>query len=107
MIVHIMFTRFTKISLFFLLLALSGMVGTTLHYHTETLECLEHGNAAHVSSNTLLCPVHALTLNNYTPDCSVSRATLTYTIPQFLFSESALVVELSYSKFGRAPPFMV
>ena len=47
----------TKISLLLWVIAIGGFISSTMHYHSESLHCLEHGHEAHYTENDNTCPV--------------------------------------------------
>ena len=99
--------RITKLSLFFLMIALAGLMGTTVHYHAEVMACLEHGNIPHYTENTQLCPVNGLHLTNTSHTPVIAQVFLTDEEPLHLFSEDVFIAGFYAPHAGRSPPFMV
>lgn len=53
----------TKISLFIWVVTIGGFVGSTMHYHSESLHCLEHNDEQHFTENDQLCPIGVVKKN--------------------------------------------
>ncbi len=53
----------SHINLTIALLSVIGLLGSMVHYHSESLECLEHGQEAHYVENTETCPLTTLVVH--------------------------------------------
>ncbi|GAB5408635.1 MAG: hypothetical protein BalsKO_10000 [Balneolaceae bacterium] len=87
-------------------LAVAGLIGSLTHYHSEGLECLEHAEEQHFVQNEMFCPVcTVLVFSDFNSTLS-SEADLPEEKYYSSFINDIFEGNISYSKFGRAPPFM-
>lgn len=88
------------------LLTLSGLFTSMVHYHSDGLECLDHAGEAHIIEYDVYCPISTLVTDDYFLFTSVTELILT-TNERELFetSEQALAAFIP-SKAGRSPPFL-
>ena len=101
-----MFQRITKISFIFLGIAFFGLLAATMHYHSDAILCLEHGDEAHYTQNGQLCPVSVLNLNNDAVFVSFNVTQKCKVEPVVNIPVVITLPSLYLSDFGRAPPFL-
>lgn len=101
-----MFQRITKISFLLLSIATAGLIGATMHYHSDAILCLEHGDVPHLSMNELLCPVSVLNLDNDAVSPAITSQLHEAVEPLLIIPEAVHSIEFPSAKFGRAPPVL-
>ena len=90
-----------------MIFALTGLVGSTMHYHSEALHCLHHADEQHITANDEICPICTITGNHPVEEPQQS-ADLTYVDFNTLdYTELFLSAELHYCDIGRAPPAQI
>lgn len=102
-----MFQRITKISFLLLSIATAGLIGATMHYHSDAVLCLEHGDTPHLSTNEQLCPVSVLNLDDDAVSPAITSQLHEVEDPLLIIPEFALSFDLSTFRLGRAPPSLV
>ena len=78
-----------------------------MHYHIDSLHCLEHGDELHYSENELLCPVVVIqstqpNLNITIPETLLVQEEIEFYYYAFFYEEIH-----GHFKSKRAPPFMI
>lgn len=89
------------------LMAVICMLGATMHYHSESMECLEDAHEEHYTDSTFDCPICVRIIHFTHPSLSETtvplEATTDFVLPDFDGTH-----ELFDSfKLGRAPPSLV
>lgn len=88
------------------LLTLSGLFTSMVHYHSDGLECLNHANEAHIIEYDVYCPISTLVSDDYFLFTSETELILT-TTERLLFETPEKAFEpFIPSKSGRSPPFI-
>lgn len=97
----------TKISYLIWIIAIGGFVGSTMHYHSESLHCLDHAEEQHYTENEQLCPIGIV---------KKSQLSTTVDTIETIFTEIGLLSQPLYLiqaesffnyKKNRAPPSLV
>lgn len=87
--------------------AISGIMLSMLHYHSDGLTCIHHAEEQHYTPNEILCPVAgivAVTPGEAQPsfgDLMKFHTTIVDIQPLYLSAQPFVPL------LGRAPPFMI
>ena len=94
----------TKISLLIWVLAVGGLISSTMHYHSESLHCLEHGDEQHYTENDNVCPVCVIKYDQ--PSLGPSFVEVHIVQEDTIFSFYSFIFEEHPTSFKpeRAPP---
>ncbi len=95
-----------KFSVFILAVAAIGLLSSLMHYHSYTLDCLEHAGEAHYTEYEVVCPVCALHVQINSDDPSTFFTDLEF--KEYVVSnDDAIPFREDYdSPLGRSPPAM-
>lgn len=94
-----------KYYIFIVLLTVSGLFSSMVHYHSDGLECLEHGEEAHIIEYDVYCPISTLVTDDYFLFSSNNEQILESTELE-LFETSVHAIDAFIpNKSGRSPPF--
>lgn len=97
----------TKISILVWAFTMLGFVGSTIHYHGESLHCLEHGHEPHISENDSLCPITVIKSTQPDLDVTELEAPIVQEDIEFHY-QSFLKLEIhGQFKSKRAPPSLI
>jgi hypothetical protein len=88
-------------------LAVMGLVSSLAHYHSESLECLNHADEQHYTQNNNLCPVCTIVVDNTTPVENDFQGIFTFEQLVEEFQQIILTPVSYYLEPGRAPPTLV
>ncbi len=94
----------TKISLLLWVLAITGFVSSTFHYHGDSHQCEEHESNNEYTDNDNLCPVCEFTHVQASTDSTSTEATIVQ--EDTIFSFYSLIINKYTDAFKpeRAPP---
>tara|TARA_R110000868_G_scaffold304437_17_gene565274 strand:- start:4004 stop:4312 length:309 start_codon:yes stop_codon:yes gene_type:complete len=87
-------------------LAITGLIGSITHYHSEGLECLDHAEEQHYVQNDNYCPICTLVVSGDF-DIQISTEVILLSDEHFFFYDEFFPsTSHFYLNFGRAPPFI-
>ncbi|MDZ7719259.1 MAG: hypothetical protein U5K72_10630 [Balneolaceae bacterium] len=93
-----------KISIFILAVAALGLLSSLMHYHSYTLDCLEHAGESHYTEYELVCPVCALHVHLDSDDSRTFYTDLEFK-EYIVNTDDILLLQENYdSPLGRSPP---
>ncbi len=96
---------FQHIKVIALSFAVTAMVISTMHYHSETIGYLEHAHEKHFTNNDLECPICFLTINfSHAEETNAAVEFIQYSTLEFFYSIE--IIKDSYPHdLSRAPPY--
>jgi hypothetical protein len=96
----------SKISVFILAVAALGLLSSLMHYHSYTLDCLEHAGEPHYTEYEIVCPVCALHVKVDTGEINSFEADLVF--KEYIVStDDVLILQENYdTPLGRSPPYI-
>tara|TARA_R110002096_G_scaffold78670_1_gene185043 strand:- start:1465 stop:1773 length:309 start_codon:yes stop_codon:yes gene_type:complete len=87
-------------------LSILGMFMSTIHYHSESLECLQHQGEKHFTPDEDVCPLCSLVLSSdfsATLSKGIDLIVLDTVLPQ---AEQKINHGYIHPNLGRSPPFL-
>lgn len=96
----------SKISVFILAVAALGLLSSLMHYHSYTLDCLEHAGEAHYTEYEIMCPVCALHVQVDADDLNSFLVDLEF--KEYIVSTDDIIFlrEDFDTPLGRSPPYI-
>lgn len=85
-------------------MAICGFIVSTMHYHSDSLHCLEHGHESHYTENDNVCPVCVVHTNPVISSSTSLEVPLDIEESEFSFYTYIFRKHATTFKPERAPP---